>query len=98
MLFVRENYPNMHNELFCPLCTSEVEKALDSQEHLLYCKIINMQCKDIIESEIKHEDLYNENPHKQAKVAVILQKRLMIRKKLLAEQEISTDNRSIVTR
>ena len=50
MLFVRENYPNMHNELFCPLCTSEVEKALDSQEHLLYCKIINMQCKDIIES------------------------------------------------
>ena len=37
MLFLRANYPYIEDDKFCPLCSTGVEKVLDSQEHLLYC-------------------------------------------------------------
>ena len=96
MLFVRANYPNMQNEKFCPLCTTELEKVLDTQEHLLDCKIINLNCTEIIQSDIKYEELFSDNVNKQAEVSLILESRFLLRKKLLM-QEIH-GNKSIATR
>ena len=81
MLFVRANYPNMQNDKFCPLCT--LEKVLDTQEHLLYCKIIDLNCTEIIQSDIKYEELFSDNMNKQAEVSLILENRFAMRKKLI---------------
>ena len=96
MLFVRANYPNMQYEQLCPLCTSEVEKAQDTQEHLLNCKILNMNCTEIIQSQIKYEDLFSDNLNKQAKISIILENRFDMRKKLL--QDLSHGKKNIATR
>ena len=87
MLFLRANYPNMQWEQFCPLCTSEVEKAVDTQEHLLVCNQLNINCTEIIESNIKYEDLFGENQKDQARISIILENRFTMRKKILAQQE-----------
>ena len=97
MLFVRANYPNMQNEKFCPLCTTELEKVLDTQEHLLDCKIINLNCTDIIQSDIKYEELFSDNVNKQAEVSLILENRFAMRKKLIS-QDNSHGSKSIATR
>ena len=97
MLYLRANYPNMQYEQFCPLCTSEGEKVLDTQEHLLFCKQLNSNCTDIIESQIKYEDIFSEDLEKQATTSIILENRFTMRKKWLKQQEISQDNKSIVT-
>ena len=96
MLFVRANYPSMQNEQFCPVCSSEVEKVLDTQEHLLDCKTLNRNCTEIIQSAIRYEDIFSENQNKQAEVTLILESRFLLRKKLLL-QEIH-GNKSIATR
>ena len=96
MLFVRANYPNMQNEKFCPLCTTELEKVLDTQEHLLDCKIINLNCTEIIQSDIKYEELFSDNVNKQAEVSLILENRFAMRKKLIS-QDITHGSKSIAT-
>ena len=96
MLFVRANYPNMQNEKFCPLCTTELEKVLDTQEHLLDCKIINLNCTEIIQSDIKYEEVFSDNLNKQAEVSLILENRFAMRKKLIS-QDITHGSKSIAT-
>ena len=96
MLFVRASYPNMQNEKFCPLCITELEKVLDTQEHLLDCKIINLNCTEIIQSDIKYEELFSDNVNKQAEVSLILENRFAIRKKLIS-QDITHGSKSIAT-
>ena len=88
MLYLRANYPHMQYEQFCPLCTSEGKKVLDTQEHLLFCKQLISTCTDIIESQIKYEDIFSEDLEKQATASIILENRLTMRKKLLKQQKI----------
>ena len=91
MLYLRANHPHMQYEQFCPLCTSEGKKVLDTQEQVI------STFTDIIESQIKYEDIFSEDLEKHATASIILENRLTMRKKLLKQQKNSEDNKSIVT-
>ena len=82
MLFLRANYPNIEDDKFCPLCTTEVEKVLDTQEHLLDCNKLNMNSTELIEPCTDYSDLSSDNVAKQKKIAVILESRYTLRKRL----------------
>ena len=83
MLFVRCNYPNMQSDTFCPLCSSGSNKVLDTQEHLLFCNIVNTNTQQIVASDVKYDDLYSDNIHKQARISMILENNYNIRKNIL---------------
>ena len=82
MLFLRANYPNIEDDKFCPLCTTEVKKVLDTQEHLLDCNKLNMNSTELIEPCTDYSDLFSDNVAKQKKIAVILESRYTLRKRL----------------
>ena len=73
MIFVRENYPNLQNDKSCPLCSTEVNKFSDSQEHLLQCMGLNSGSTDLIEKDSSYDDIFSENQSKQAKITLLLE-------------------------
>ena len=85
MLFVRTNYPNMENKKFCPLCATELEKVLDTQEHLLDC--VKLNTAEVIEHDISYNDLFSANLLKQKQISLILESRYTLRKKLLSHNQ-----------
>ena len=85
MLFVRTNYPNMENKKFCPLCATELEKVLDTQEHLLSCVMSNSA--EVIENYTSYNDLFSANLLKQRQISLILESRYTLRKKILSHNQ-----------
>ena len=71
-----------------------MEKAVDTQEHLLSCNELNINCTEIIESHIKYEDIFSEDQKKQARISIILENRFTMRKNMIIQQEKSEDNKS----
>ena len=59
---------------------------LDSQEHFLRCKIIDMK-KDILESNIKYEDIFGTPFHKNSTPDVYLINRVVIDSCKIASQD-----------
>ena len=81
MIYVRENYKNMHKDIFCPLCVSAGQQLLDSQEHLLMCVFLKTD-SEISEKECSYEDIFSQNLTKQSRISILLEAKWTLRKEL----------------
>ena len=83
MINVRANYKHRQQDDSCPLCSSSggVEKRQDSQEHLLKCKMLDVE-NEVIESDVKYEDIFGSILSKQTKITLLLKNRYKKRKEL----------------
>ena len=88
MIHLRENYPGMQAENHCPLCSSSsgVENFMDSQEHLLVCSKLQGE-SEVMEDNLKHNDILSENVNVQTKISLILETRYNQRKKLIENMQ-----------
>ena len=80
MLDVKENYRNRYvnerTQTNCALGCAE----LDTQEHLLFCKKLDIQNLIAKKQQPKYQDLFSENSQKQSDIASILHERFLKKK------------------
>ena len=88
------NFKFMHpkGDLKCPLCNTHN----DTQQHILECEIIRNKVKssEMLNADIKYEDIYSENIHKMKAIIVVFLNCLNIRDNLVENlfriQDLST--------
>ena len=76
MLDVKTNYGEKYFLKMCPSC--ELED--DTQEHLLYCYILDDE-RTVVEELPSYEELFSEDTNKQIRITRILKKRFTLRNK-----------------
>ena len=87
MLDVKENFRNRYsNERAQTTCALGCTEP-DTQQHLLFCKILDNHNMIEKNEQPKYQDLFSENSQKQLVVAVILQNRFMKRRNMIQNMD-----------
>ena len=79
------NYPHMNPEDICFLCATtggqETDRYPDTQQHLLECKLLKNNA-ELIYNYVKYDDIFASHIRKQVNVALLLESKFKMRKKL----------------
>ena len=81
MINVKANFKSRYlkTDVNCPLGCA----ILDSQEHLLQCTRIELNCLVMEDNQPKYEDLFSEDSKKQILIAKLIRRRLEKRKTMM---------------
>ena len=83
MLKVKKNYKQSYKQLFCPICSKNIE---DTQQHLLECEaLVNPNILTVKIPVYNH--LFSDNLDEQVSIVRILKENFGKRRKLLDEEK-----------
>ena len=85
MFNVKNNFRNNYklSNIQCPLCNTND----DTQEHLFECESIKQKEAFIVDSQSRYEDIFDNDIHKLYDIAVILKRKIEIRRELIDPED-----------
>ena len=85
MIPVRCNYSHSYDSLTCPVCEDTAHQ--DTQSHILQCKRLAENENTLVKETIPYSDIYGSDVAKLSAVAVLFEKLLEKRRKILKKKE-----------